>query len=79
MSDSNLVVVRTFPNHIDAELARSALEAAEIQSLIQADDAGGVQPGLWVGTAIGLLVKAEDLARATEVLNTSAISSVSDT
>jgi Putative prokaryotic signal transducing protein len=79
MSDSNLVVVRTFPNHIDAELARSALEAAEIQSIIQADDAGGVQPGLWVGTAIGLLVKAEDLARATEVLNTSAISSVSDT
>jgi len=79
MSDSNLVVVRTFPNHIDAELARSALEAAEIQSIIQADDAGGVQPGLWVGTAIGLLVKAEDLARATEVLNTSPISSVSDT
>jgi len=79
MSDSNLVVVRTFPNHIDAELARSALEAAEIQSIIQADDAGGVQPGLWVGTTIGLLVKAEDLARATEVLSTSPISSVSDT
>jgi len=79
MSDSNLVLVRTFPNHIDADLARSALEAAEIESIIQADDAGGVQPGLWVGTAIGLLVKAEDLARATEVLNTSPISSVSDT
>jgi hypothetical protein len=73
------VVVRTFPNHIEAELARSALEAAEIQSIIQADDAGGVQPGLWVGTAIGLLVKADDLARATEVLSTNSISSISDT
>ena len=79
LSDSEIVILRTFPNHIEAELARSALEAAEIQSFVQADDAGGVDPGLWAGSAIRLLVKAEDLARATEVLSTSPISSVSDT
>ena len=41
MPDSELVAVRTFPNRIEAELARSALEAAEIDSMVEADDAGG--------------------------------------
>jgi hypothetical protein len=68
MSDAELVIVRTFLNPFDAELAKSALEAAEIQSIIQADDAGGVQPGLWVGRGVGLLVRTEDAARANEVL-----------
>jgi len=68
MSDADLVIVRTFLNAFDAELAKSALEAAEIQSIIQADDAGGVQPGLWVGRGVGLLVRSEDAARAEEVL-----------
>jgi hypothetical protein len=67
MSDADLVIVRTFLNPFDAELAKSALEAAEIQSIVQADDAGGVEPGLWVG-GVGLLVRAEDAARAEEVL-----------
>ena len=68
MSDADLVIVRPFLNAFDAELAKSALEAAEIQSIIQADDAGGVQPGLWVGRGVGLLVRTEDAARAEEVL-----------
>ena len=70
MIDAPLVVIRTFLNNVDAELARSALEAAEIESLIQADDCGGVRPHLWMG-GVELLVTAEDAARADEVLATS--------
>jgi putative signal transducing protein len=69
MSDSDLVIVRTFLNPFDAELAKSALEAAEIQSMIQADDAGGNATGLWM-SGVELLVRAEDAARADEVLRT---------
>jgi len=68
MSDVDLVIVRTFLNPFDAELAKSALQAADIQSIVQADDAGGVQPGLWVGRGGGLLVRTADAARANEVL-----------
>ena len=68
MSEAELVVVRTFLNPFDAELAKSVLEAAEIQSIVQADDAGGLQPGLWVGTGVQLLVRTEDAERADEVL-----------
>jgi hypothetical protein len=71
MTERSLVVVRTFLTNVDAELARSVLEAAEIESLIQADDCGGVRPHLWMG-GVELLVAAEDAARADEVLGTSA-------
>lgn len=70
MADTALVVVRTFLNNVDAELAHSALEAAEIESMIQADDCGGVRPHLWMG-GVQLLVAAENAARAEEVLSTS--------
>jgi hypothetical protein len=69
MSDSDLVIVRTFLNPFDAELAKTALEAVEIQSMIQADDAGGNATGLWM-SGVELLVRAEDAARADEVLRT---------
>ncbi|MBK9242278.1 MAG: DUF2007 domain-containing protein [Acidobacteria bacterium] len=71
MTERSLVVVRTFLTNVDAELARSVLEAAEIESLIQADDCGGVRPHLWMG-GVELLVAAEDAARADEVLGASA-------
>ncbi len=40
MKTDDLVVVRTFVNVIDAELAQGALESAKVDSFIQADDAG---------------------------------------
>ena len=68
MTDTELVVVRTFLNRIEAELARSALEAAEIEAMVSADDAGGPQPGLWVARGVRLLVRAEDVGRAEDIL-----------
>ena len=49
MSGDDLVILNTFTNHIEADLARSALDAMGIESMVRADDAGGEQPGLWGG------------------------------
>lgn len=68
MSDTELVVVGTFLNQIDAEMARSALEAAGIESMISADDAGGLRPHLWMG-GVRLLVRAEDAEQAGKIVN----------
>jgi hypothetical protein len=67
-----LVTVRTFINHIDADLARSALEAMGIESLVSADDAGGLRPSLWTSEGVRLLVRAEDAALAAAVLDSAA-------
>jgi len=67
-ADRALVVVGTFLTTMEAELARGALDAADIESMVSADDAGGMRPGLWV-SGVRLLVRAEDVARAAEVLS----------
>ena len=71
MNDS-LVTVGTFLNHIEADLAKSALEAAGIDALILSDDCGGVRPHLWMG-GIRLLVHPNDAADAAAVLDTPVI------
>ena len=70
MEHPNLVVVRTFVNRIEADLAHSALEAAEIDSTIIDDDAGGTQPELWL-RGVKLLVREDDVLRAAEILDAS--------
>jgi hypothetical protein len=67
VSDTELVVVGTFLNQIDADLAKGALEAADIQAMLSADDAGGQRPHMWMG-GIRLLVRAEDAEEATAIL-----------
>lgn len=67
MSDTALVVVGTFLNQIDADLAKGALEAADIEAMLSADDAGGQRPHMWMG-GIRLLVRAEDADEATAIL-----------
>ena len=67
MNLPGFVVIRTFLNHIEAELAKTVLEAAGIESYIRSDDCGGMRPHLWMG-GIELFVHAEDVAEADEVL-----------
>ena len=73
-----MVVIRTFLNNVDAELAKSALEAAGITSVIRADDCGGVRPHLWMG-GVELLVDEFDQAQAEDVLGSSMYIVDSDT
>ena len=70
MHETDLVIVRTFGNSMEADVARSALDAAGIDSMIQADTAGGTRPHLaWAGTGFRLLVRAEDAAAARNILD----------
>jgi len=70
MTNDDLVVVGTFLNKIDAEIAQGALQAVAIKSMVSADDAGGIRPSLWMG-GVRLLVRAADAERANEVLGSS--------
>ena len=76
MSD-DLVVVRTYLNKFEAEVAKTALDAADIDSLIRADECGGVRPGLWM-SGVELVVRTEDAARAEEILRLSRELSIFD-
>ena len=64
---ADLVVVGTFLNQIEADMAQGALEAADIESMISADDAGGLRPHLWMG-GVRLLVRGEDVEEAARIL-----------
>ncbi len=65
---AELVVVATFLNQIEADMAKGILEGADIESMISADDAGGLRPHLWMG-GVRLLVRAEDAEQAIKILN----------
>jgi hypothetical protein len=68
VSELDLVVVRTYLNNFEAEIDRTTLEAAGLLSMIRSDDCGGLRPHLWMG-GIELLVRSEDVTRATEILD----------
>jgi hypothetical protein len=68
MSDESLDVVATFLTRVDADLAKSALEAAGIEAMVSADDAAGLRPHLWMG-GVRLVVNTADLDRARAVLD----------
>jgi hypothetical protein len=69
MRDANLVVVHAFGSGPEADMAKSALEAAGIEAMIQADSAGGMRPHLaWASGGFKVLVRDEDAAAAREVL-----------
>lgn len=74
---SDWTVVRTFLDHIEADLAISALEAAGIESAVRADDCGGVFARPWSG-GVELLVAPADLALAEDILSNSAIEPAHD-
>ncbi len=67
-----LVVIRTFSDRFEAEVARSALDAAGIASMIRSDDCGGTRPGMWMGNGVELVVRSDDAAEAEEILRTGA-------
>jgi hypothetical protein len=66
MNASALAVVATFPSNADAQIAKGVLDDVGIESMIRADDAGGMYPAIQ-GTE--LLVKEEDVERANDALN----------
>ena len=66
MKTSDLVIISTFPSEADAQIAKGVLDEARIDSMIRADNAGGMYPA--IGGA-DLLVRAQDAQKASEALN----------
>ena len=64
---SKLVVVGTFLNVVEAELAQGALQAGGIDAMVTADDMGGQRPSLWMG-GIRVKVRSEDVQKAARLL-----------
>lgn len=71
MASHETVAIRSFINVFDAEAARSALEAAGIEAMVQADDCGGLHPHLQM-RGVMLLVHPEDSVRAEQILTAEA-------
>jgi D-tyrosyl-tRNA(Tyr) deacylase len=69
MREAKLVVVQAFNKEWEAEMAKSALEAAGIDSTIQADSVGGNRPDVALHTGgYKVLVRQEDAQAARDVL-----------
>ena len=69
MADGDLVVVHTFASQPEAALAQSALAAAGIESMIQADSVGGMRPHVaWASGGFKVLVREEDEEEARDIL-----------
>lgn len=63
-----LVTIRTFNNEVEAELAKTQLESAGIRCFLSGDDCGGLRPALTMTNGIKVVVRADDAARAAEIL-----------
>ncbi len=72
MADDDLVVVHTFNTRPEADVAKSALDAAGIEAMVLGDDAGGVYPGLWEGRGVAVVVNVENEQAARDILDTNA-------
>ena len=65
----NMVKIHTFCYRQDADLARSALTAAGIESVIMSDDAGGQGLGIQFTRGVHLFVRPDDEDRAKQLLD----------
>ena len=61
----NLITISTFRSTADAQIAKGILDEAGIESMIRADNAGGMYPAL---SGADLLVRSEDADKAHDAL-----------
>src|SRR5262249_1735552 len=69
LDHAELVVLRTYPTVIDAQLAKSALDSVGIDSMVRSDNEGGQSPGLSFTRGVELLVRATDVEAAIDTLD----------
>ena len=70
---AELVILRTYPTVIDAELAKTALDSVGIDSMVRSDNEGGQSPGLSFSRGVELLVRANDADAANNILGVEGI------
>jgi hypothetical protein len=66
VSSSNLITISTFRSTADAQIAKGILDEVGIDSMISADNAGGMYPAL---SGAELLVRSEDVDKARDALH----------
>jgi hypothetical protein len=66
--EAKLVTLHSFNSEFEAELAKAELESAGIQCYLSGDDCGGLRPAMSFTNGIKLIVRADDAARAAEIL-----------
>jgi hypothetical protein len=66
--NSDLATIRTFINELEANLAKSVLEAAGIRCMLSRDDCAGQRPSLTMANGIRLIVNSSDASWAKQVL-----------
>ncbi len=69
MAQDRIVVLREYPNELDAAIDREHLDSNGIISFISKDDAGGMRPHLQFTLSVRLLIHEKDRERAIEVLD----------
>jgi hypothetical protein len=63
-----LMTIRSFDNEVEAELAKAKLESAGVESFLSGDDCGGMRPALTFTNGVKLIVRADQAARAADIL-----------
>jgi hypothetical protein len=66
VKSSDLVAISTFRSTVDAQIAKGILDEAGIESMIRADNAGGMYPAV---SGAELLVRSEDVDKAQDALH----------
>lgn len=69
MSDE-VVVLKTFNNEIEADMAQLVLQEAGMTAFVFKDDAGGMEPQLQLTNGVRLVVNRVDARRAHKLLKT---------
>ena len=71
---SDFVVFRTYSSRNEAEAVQAILSGSEIESHIDSDDCGALDPALAFGRGARLIVATADRERAADVLSTVVLS-----
>ena len=65
-----VVVLKTFNNEIEAEMAQQMLHEAGVTAFVFKDDAGGMEPQLQRSSGVRLVVNRADAQHANKMLKT---------
>jgi hypothetical protein len=65
-TEAYLTAISTFRSTADAQIAKGILDEAGIESMIRADNGGGMYPAI---SGAELLVRSEDTAKAQDALH----------
>lgn len=67
--EEEVVVLKTFNNEVDAEMAQQMLRDAGVKSFVSKDDGGGMEPQLQGTVGVRLMVNRADAESAQQILS----------